>query len=304
MTSWVNLLKKLSGAKYHEIAVRVNAEFYRRFNRNETVDIMAENWDNLIILDACRYDMLVEHAPPDWDVQSRRSPGSDSSEFIEKSFHGRELHDTVYVTANPHALDIPDGTFHTVVYLLEDYWDAENQTVMPETMVEQTLTAHQQYSNKRLISHWMQPHFPFIGELGQTLGTSGIGQKSNTSENDAPHPWVALMESRDIETESVIEAYNENLQEAMGSLQILLDKLPGKTIVTSDHGNLIGEWTWPLPLRTFGHPAKLHKSELVTVPWVEFDSETRRDVQPDPPQATADVNDEIVLDRLESLGYV
>ena len=297
-----SLLNRIWGAKYHEIATRVNGEIYRRLNRNEAVDIMAEDWDNLIILDACRYDMMAEHAPPDWDVQCRRSPGSSSPEFLDKSFNGCEFHDTVYVTSNPHAQDIPEGTFHSVEYLLEEYWDAEYQTVMPETMVEQTLVAYQRYPNKRLISHWMQPHFPFIGELGLTLGTTGIGEKSN--ESDAPHPWVALMENQDVEAENVIEAYHENLREAMGPLKTLLDELSGKTIVTADHGNLIGEWTWPLPLQTFGHPENLHKKELVTVPWVEFSGKKRRDVRADPPQATADVDDEIVSDRLESLGYV
>lgn len=300
--SIISFLKKIRGVNYHEIATRVNAEFYHLVNSQETIDVMAEDWDNLVILDACRYDMMAEHAPPDWDVQRRQSPGSESSEFIKKSFRGRELHDTVYVTANPHAPDISDGTFHAMEFLLEEYWNAEYQTVMPETMVEQTLAAHQQYPDKRLISHWMQPHFPFIGELGQTLGTTGIGKKSNVG--DAPHPWVALMESEDIEAERVIEAYNENLREAMGPLQTLINQLQGKTIVTADHGNLIGEWTWPLPLRTFGHPKKLHKEELVMIPWVEFGSETRRDVQSDPPQATSEIDDEIVSDRLESLGYV
>ncbi|SFK65466.1 hypothetical protein SAMN04487950_0412 [Halogranum rubrum] len=301
----IKILEKLKGAKYHEIATTINSRFYGRIGADTSVDVMAEDWDSLVILDACRYDMMVDLAPSNWNVQSRRSPGSDSSEFIERSYVGRELHDVVYVTSNPHATNIPEGTFHAVEYLLDEFWDSDYQTVMPDTMVEQTLKSHQKYPNKRIISHWMQPHFPFISDFGQKLRTTGIGEKSNKAEySEAPHPWVALMEGEDIESDDVVRAYIENLREAMGPLRELIDKMPGKTIVTADHANLTGELTLPVPLRTYGHPSNFHKKELVTIPWIEFESDSRRDIRSDEPQTTADLSDDVVSDRLESLGYV
>lgn len=285
-------------------AVRINSAFYRTINRGARVDVMSEDWDNLIILDACRFDMLEGRVPFGDTVSSRLSAGSESWEFMQASFEGRNLHDTVYVTANPHTSKLPTDTFHAVINLLDRHWDDEFHTVLPETVVEQTEKAFDKYPGKRLIVHFMQPHFPFIGEMGRTLDYKGIETSLNGENRDErPHPWFALMHNNADDREQIIEAYMENLDVVLPHVEQLLDSLSGKTIVTADHGNLLGEWTFPIPVRAYGHPRGLHKRELIEVPWVEVESAERRSITTEPPVTHEEIDQDILEERLADLGY-
>jgi hypothetical protein len=75
------------------------------------------------------------------------------------------------------------------------------------------------------------------------------------------------------------------------------------TVVTSDHGNMVGERTGPLPVRAFGHLRGLRAPELNDVPWLELPYEQRRKVTSDPPLEQVQMDSEVLKDRLESLGY-
>ncbi|WP_049971712.1 hypothetical protein [Haladaptatus cibarius] len=285
-------------------ALNANAYVSRLLNDDERVNVMAEDWDNLVILDACRYDMFAARANIGDRVTSKLSPGSESWEFMQESFVGTEFHDTVYVTSNPHAYKLPEGTFHAVVNLLDDHWDDTFRTVMPETMVEQTLAAFEQYPDKRIITHFMQPHFPFIGEKGRKLGHAGIEMQLDADEHSGePHPWNALLYGETDNESEIIEAYVENLNVTLPHVEQLVDELSGKSVITADHGNLIGERTYPIPIRTFGHPGGLHKRELIEVPWAEIDSKERREITAEPPKASEEIDDDVIEDRLRNLGY-
>ncbi|KZN24817.1 hypothetical protein A4G99_10855 [Haladaptatus sp. R4] len=285
-------------------AVNTNAYVSRLVNDDTRMDVMAEDWDNLVILDACRYDLFTARADFGGRTTSKLSPGSESWEFMQASYVGRELHDTVYVTSNPHAYKIPDGTFHAVVNLLDDDWDEETRTVLPETIVERTLEAHERYPDKRIITHFMQPHYPFLGEKGKELDYAGIEMQLDEDEiKKDPHPWNALQYRETTNVSGIVAAYAENLDIVLPHVERLLNELPGKTTITSDHGNLIGERTYPIPVRTYGHPRGLHKRELLEVPWVEIDSDERRDVKAESPEEGDEMADDVIEDRLRHLGY-
>ncbi|WP_433625878.1 hypothetical protein [Halomicrococcus sp. NG-SE-24] len=285
-------------------ALALNARCYRLLNRAERVDVMDEDWDNLVVLDACRYDMFEEQTDIGDTVTSKLSPGSESWEFMQESFVGRQLHDTVYVTANPHTYKLPNDTFHAVVNLLDDHWDDEHRTVMPETVVEQTLAAFERYPDKRVVAHFMQPHFPFVGETGQEIGHAGIEMQLDADErSEEPHPWNALFHGEVTDEETVVDAYRENLDVVVPHVETLVDQLPGKSVVTADHGNLVGERTYPIPLRAYGHPGGLHKRELVEVPWATVEADERRAVTAEPPEAREEIDEGVIEDRLKSLGY-
>lgn len=65
--------------------------------------IFKKNWDNLLILDACRYDFYKDIRP---SSDFRISLGSNSREFIERTFSEGEYDNIVYVTGNPHFTQI------------------------------------------------------------------------------------------------------------------------------------------------------------------------------------------------------
>lgn len=289
--------------EYHRIAVDINVRLHNR-RGNDGTRVIDEDWDNLIILDACRFDMFEDQNNLEGQLQRRRSLGSESWEFLRSNFAGEEHHDVVYVTANPHAPKLPDGTFHAVVNLLETGWDTDLQTVRPDTVVASTIEAHETYPNKRLIVHFMQPHFPFIGEHGQLLAHKGIDNPINgdTSPDHERHVWGSLGHGR-LDTDAVWRAYRENLDIALEHVAELLDELSGKSVVTSDHGNLLGEWTQPLPARGYGHPRGLDVPELRTVPWLVVEGAERRSVISEAPVESTQLGSDVVDDRLTALGY-
>jgi hypothetical protein len=226
---------------------------------------------------------------------------------MRTNFDGRSLHDTVYVTANPHVYRLGDDVFHDVVDLLETRWDEESRTVRPEAVVEEAITAHETYPDKRLIVHFMQPHFPFLGPTGAEFPHQGLETHLDDDDRSgAPNPWFALIHDRDVDVEAVLAAYRENLDVVLPHVEALLEALPGKSVVTSDHGNLIGERGTPVPVRMYGHPRGLHQDELLAVPWLEVDADERRRTVSEPPVragSEADPDEQVVDRRLRALGY-
>jgi hypothetical protein len=275
---------------------------------DENLDVIAADWDNLVILDACRYDLFEARNQLEGNLRSVRSKGSDSWEFMDANFADRTLHNTVYVTANPHVYELPGDTFHAVENLLETRWDEESGTVRPEDVVEEATAALDRYPEKRLIVHFMQPHFPFLGPTGQTFNQMGIKNLDAAERNDAPNPWFDLIYGGVVDAETVLTAYRENLDLLFPHVERLLEALSGKSVVTSDHGNLIGERGFPIPMRMYGHPRGLDRDEVRTVPWLELESADRRRIVSEPSQedqqGETETDDDVVEDRLNALGYV
>lgn len=284
--------------------VSIDQRWYAwRYGRSDE-DFLDYEWDNLIILDACRPEFLRGAAPHLAEgVQTKTSPGSSSPEFIESTYIGRQLHDTVYVTANPYAARIPTGTFHAVENLLNSEWDEVAGTVHPEAVVRRTLAAHEKYPEKRLIVHFMQPHFPFLGETGAKI-PGGFGRDMDDIDPNEPHPWFDKLWGEGADRKLLLKAYRENHDYIVPHVEELLSQLDGKSVITADHANLIGERGFPIPIRLYGHPRSLYHPNLTTVPWVEIgEDDTRRTIRSDSPRDSDELDDEIVKRRLESLGY-
>ncbi|MHA1617033.1 MAG: hypothetical protein ACTSX9_07000 [Candidatus Njordarchaeales archaeon] len=222
--------------------------FYKH-RRNQGLYIIDQKWDNLIILDACRYDVFekyVNHLCVEGELRKVISRGSSTTEFLKENFSGRKFLDTIYVTANPYVSIMLKGVFYKIIDVWRDYWDDELGTVPPEPVTKVALEIKSLYPEKRLIVHYMQPHSPFIGEYRV---------KGSFVE-------VALKHGREV----VMKAYESNLRLVLPYIRYLLDKLDGITVVTSDHGNACGEKVLKI-FPIYGHPTGVHIPALVEVPW-------------------------------------
>jgi hypothetical protein len=240
---------------------------------DEGVSVMDEEWDNLIILDACRADFFEEVADLDRydEYESKVSLGSHSSEWTRRNFQGKSFGDTVYVSANPHTSLEAGDVFHHIVELWETDFDEDAGVVLSETVKDAAIEAHEQYPQKRLIVHFMQPHGPFV--------------ESDIDDHDDESTYW--------------QAYTENLDYVLPYVDELIDALPGRTVVTADHGQVYSNGLG----RHFGfhsHKPGLRFPELVNVPWAVSDGD-RRQVERG---TTDEAAGEHVQDRLEQLGYV
>ena len=286
-----------------------NRLYHRRFNKrkfnSDGINVLDEDWDNLLILDACRYDMFEANHELPGRLESRISRGATTVEFLRGNFVGRELEDTVYVTANPQLYRNREHLlteFHDVINVWQrDGWNDEHQTVLPETVNKYAREAADTYPNKRLIVHYIQPHYPFIGSQ-----TQFDKNHLNVEDPQGEQVWDQLMTGKlKVSRESIWDLYVDNLLVALPHVEELMTTLQGKTVVTADHGNMVGDRASPIPINEWGHPRGIYTEELVKVPWLVFVNGPRREIESESPvNQVNDVEDSVVSDRLENLGYM
>ncbi|WP_255212544.1 LTA synthase family protein [Halorubrum sp. CBA1229] len=271
---------------------------------------MSEDWDNLILLDACRFDQFERLNTINGDLQTRTSLGSGTPEFLTKNFEGTTHHDTVYITANPmYRTKSLKDVFHEVIDVWGSEWDDQQKTVRPEKMAEATLEAYEEFPGKRIISHFMQPHYPFIGdsarEIGDHAGYEWAYRRVQGEDATRDHSTIwALLDEGKVDVEAVWRAYDENLEIALPHVERLVNTFDEKVVVTSDHGNLVNERITPFGKRVSGHPIETYTDELRKVPWLVISGETRKEIHEEEPQEHTNGDSDVVVDRLADLGYV
>ena len=279
--------------EFNRLLTAINQKWYQQRSIADCTTIFEEDWDNLIILDACRYDVFSDKNFIHGQLKERKSCGSNSREFMKSNFVGENHHDTVYITANAHADKLDDSTFHDVFRLYIDDWDSSIGTVHPSKVARVTEKVNKEYENKRIISHFMQPHAPFIGETGQSI----------TDTAEGPTTWHQLRYGMGVTLEDVREAYKENLEIVLNEVKETVQSISGKNVITSDHGELLGERLRPIPVRGYEHNPNLYHDNLLRVPWLVIDSKDRKNIEPEPPVSKNKESTDVVDERLRSLGY-
>lgn len=273
--------------------VRRRAQRYQS-KFDDAIDVVKEDWDNLIILDACRYDRFVELNTIDHGKLSQViSAGSATAEYARRSLNGRDLHDLVYVTPNAKVpANTEDGTFHAFIGDID---------ISPEAVTKAGREAASQFPNKRLVIHYVQPHIPYLGPTAADIreriheATSGTYPFRDSSLlRNAEHGLVSEHELKTL--------YDENIEVVLPHVAQLIDSLDGKTVVTSDHGELLGERYFSL--NVYNHHSSCYLPELRTVPWLEIDSDERREITAEPPVTERTLDEESSRERLEALGYL
>lgn len=262
--------------------------------------VMERDWDTLVILDACRHDYFTSRNELQGELTSTISTGKKSWEFMQQNFVDGEYHDTVYITANPFANRLKDGTFYHIDYLA-DKWNKEIGTIFPEDVRKAAIDANHQYPNKRLIVHFMQPHRPYLGEKAEELRRR-INLKGYKNKGEGVQIWGAAKEKK-VTVDEVRQAYRESLDIVLDEVERLIDDLDGKTVITADHGEMLGERVFPFTTRVWGHSEGFSTRRLRTVPWLSIEAEERREITADIPEDSTELSGDTVSQRLEALGY-
>lgn len=236
----------------------------------ELEPIMEKEWDNLIILDAARHDTYEEI---EGETDYRISAGSATPEFIEKTFSEGDFSDIVYISGNPHFY--PDifreltgrgleETFHEIYNTYETDWNEEEGVVLPEPLARDAKSADKLFPDKKKIVHMMQPHVPFIKSNYQQSPNDPISEHTDIEVEENPESEVMMAEKGKIPAEEVKEHYRKNLEYVLPQAKKLAKELDGKTVITSDHGELLNDKAM------WGHPKGSNAEKLRKVPWDEF----------------------------------
>ncbi len=262
--------------RYYTLVKFASKVIYRNHYIKRT-NILKEKWDYLIILDACRYDafsyVLREMNLNNYNVELTYiySVGSDTVEFLNNTFKNIYRDDIIYVTANPYVDVYVQGKVFKIVSVWKERWDSELNTVHPKDVYELALRYAYFYPNKRIIIHFIQPHYPFLiykgledtGLFYHKLAALGAIGKSDVTV------WDLFFDGT-ITLRDIIRGYMYNLKLVMKYVLRLIDKLSGTIIVTADHGEGFGE---PLNIASinigiYGHIPGIHHESLIKVPWL------------------------------------
>jgi hypothetical protein len=266
---------------------------------------MDEDWDVLFILDACRADTF-QASTGGWrfdEYRVEKSLGSSTPEWTRENFAGGSFGDTVYVASNPYTSLIAGNAFHAIAEVWRTDFDEDELTVLPEKVDEAARQAREQYPHKRLIVHYMQPHFPFI--TTEEMRYSGWhpdrirGEEERT--DPISDPWHALQKGL-VDEEDVWQAYRDNLDAVLESVEGLVSDFQGRLVLSSDHGNMVG-WGWPVPMKIYGHAAGLRYPQLVDIPWAVIERGDRPTIRDDGTLSESAAEREEISRRLRALGY-
>ena len=254
---------------------RIVSGILRRFYRSrppEGVKVVEENWDFLVVLDACRFDFFEDYyKEKEWlregNLSQKTSRGSMSIEWLNRNFTDY-YGDLVYVSANGFVSPYGDTHFgrknfdssehfHHVYQLFMDDELQEGDVVPPEKVTEKAVEAAEEYPEKRIIIHYMQPHAPYLG-------------------NNYYEPEKSLEDlQEDVGDKNEIRNYYKaNLDRVMTSVKDLLRELNGKFVITADHGELLGDYGG-----LYRHPHSVYLPKLVEVPWLEIQKGERREIK-------------------------
>jgi hypothetical protein len=230
-------------------------------------------WDTLIVLDACRPDIMRavsrEYAWLDTGgMETYETVGGYSLDWLESTFtpaRREHMANSTFTAWNPYTeftdIDYADA-FAAYRAVHDGGWDDDMGCVPPAAVVEAACDIHD--PRRRNIVWLMQPHTPYrtlVGEV-ETLRETEIGNEDNGRET----VWNLLRRGDIAEYEAVI-ACADTLRWALDELEHYLRGLPAEAdvYVTSDHGELFGVGG------RLGHPQEHYADGQLQVPLMPVD---------------------------------
>lgn len=280
----------LLGRKLNKYSTRVPGYNYKK-NRS----VFDRDWDTLVILDACRYDIATQY---DWgatDIDVHRSRSTNTKEFYINEVSGRDLRDTVYVTANVWISELADNGYDFNLHRII------TSEIDPESVYQKAETAYHDFTNKRIVVHFTQPHFPVIIDGYETVNDEWFCPEKPL--NLWGNKLIGYHDT-EISREELLDAYKANLEAVRPYVDQIVDNFEGKTVVSADHGQLFGERAGPVPITEWGHPKGACADGILDVPWIVFESSQRREIHAGEEGDIVEERSTDTEERLKQLGYL
>jgi len=152
-------------------------------------------------------------------------------------------------------------------YISEEYLSRDSSSKTAETGLSRLLYDEE---TSRFSSSFRKSYRLIYNMLHEKLGLANLYTWKLRAYLGVPPATPLDATRRRFGINGLRRAYAENLRIVLGYVAFLASRLPGKVVITSDHGELLGE------KRMFDHPAGLHNPILRIVPWFEITSVKER----------------------------
>lgn len=253
---------------------------------NQTRLLHETDWNNLLILDATRFDVFQETYSPflRGKLIKAETNSSCTEEWLARNW--TEHYDLTYVSGNPYVNSrgvplrkyggagiingyIAKNHFKRIIDVWKFGWSNKLQTVPPQAMNEAVL---KMTDRTNLIVHYVQPHWPYIGKTRFAAG-NGHRLRENVEKGLYSKKKLSkLTPQKHRKSKAYMEqnrkAYIDNLKLVLGAVSELVPHLEGKTVVSADHGEFLGEEGF------HSHPCFFEHPLLRTVPWLIVEGKT------------------------------
>lgn len=260
-------------------------------------NVFEREWDVLLILDAARLDMYRRIVNS--DAGSIWSVGSSSDEWMQHTFtseYSGEISDTVYVTGNPFSdNECPKHLFAVVDEVWRNHWDEDAGTIKPQYITDRVISRHRNRSD-RVIGHYMQPHYPFIGERMADNVRMTWDVTGDESHGEGLALWDQFLYGVRDDIDEIWRAYDDNLRHVWSHVETVCDNVDGRVVITADHGNALGEWGM------WGHKPGMPHPNMRRVPWDTYECIDRGTHIPEFESTESNSTDRD--EQLRSLGYL
>jgi hypothetical protein len=209
----------------------------------------------LIILDACRFDYFQRQYEEylSGELSAAWSPANRTPVWVPHMWN--DYYELTYVSGSPF-ISSNEYNKNRQNYRATDHfdniielWDDELKTATPNDVKKAALNVAASDETTRMVVHFMQPHKPYIGgDDSYDIDFSGFHDVNVTNKK-------------------LEQAYRDNLDHVLPHVKQLISQVDCPVVVTSDHGELLGENGEYLH-----NPAyRTYNPILRKVPWLNVD---------------------------------
>jgi hypothetical protein len=257
---WPTVFKRIKKRNFSPFLSKIYKKYWA-WKGHDGISVVDEDWDYLIILDACRYDAFEEVNWLEGNLQKKVSKAPGTPEWLRKNFT-EYYGDIVYFSGSGFVspdksyggFDSSEHFYHVEPLYLKDEF-MEDGAPRPEDITDYVIENDDEHPNKRKIIHYCQPHDPFIGDIKMSLKNGDVDEEADYFRRE--DSW---------------EAYCSNLERALKSVERLVENLEGKIVISADHGDCFGEHG------LYRHFTGIYFDELVEVPWLVIDKGERPEI--------------------------
>jgi hypothetical protein len=192
-------------------------------------------WNTLILLDACRFDLFKKLNKIPGKLQEVHSEGHHTWVWLNKTFPGK--YPWTYFSAHPY-VNAGSGQkwnavnhFERIIPIWSFGWNDKLGTVHPDTVGQ----VAKNIPYEKAIVHYIQPHGPWIGKT-KWLNPWTL---ADYSRRQLMGDWIAVLAKPD--PAFFRQCYKDNLRLVLDSVEKYLPFFRRPVVVSADHGELLGE---------------------------------------------------------------